>query len=750
MGGAVSAIGDAFGGVVDFVGDTIESVGDVVGDAFDAVGDVLSSVGNAVIDGVEAIGDLLGDVADFAQVMIERYAIQAALMAVGVPPQVAAPMSAGMHTLAKGGSPEDALKSSATYVVVDQVGKYVATEMQVANADAIAQGGQAVYTANEIAAATSAAQSAVATAAAGGDINDVLKGAGIGAVAAVSATEVYKKTGSLAAANATRVATQTALSGAKIEQAILMGASAGMVTYLQEMDAERQRIQTLSEARDNAIEAYRRRADSYNDMASRYNDLKNQGPPTKGKFSTETNKPYYDELNNLRSQLDRELSVVNSLSDQIGYYNQQIKNTVDVYMEKQAKAEAEASKLKVEFDKTTKEQLESEQQQRDQLTSELNRLVAETEGRRYEGIEVAGELPAGIAESFRSLPLVGEDVVSESESRDAIRRTVTGTDANGQEYSYNIVIDKTDGSVFYEVLGGDETGTTTIAYDERPVFGEGTSPGQTATVEEIVARQPTLTETEIQNINETLLGVRGGALRSAAEDYLFEQELEGLEAELAQAASEAEKSASRAQFVQQQRDRLAQSQRLPGGLQAQINAELNQILDEYERSKGEATKKATQKEQIVATQQERRGTVSDEEVMRLLGISPEEGGRYGLGIGGGGAGFEGIPEGTIQEEEPALEGEMELGGGEGEGEPTEQRFDELGRPIMTTVTIRPGRDRQVGTQARGQTPGIPSRVTGEALVGILGEKEPLFGGDEDQQQAVWNRRSLRLRKALGL
>jgi hypothetical protein len=43
-----------------------------------------------------------------------------------------------------------------------------------------------------------------------------------------------------------------------------------------------------------------------------------------------------------------------------------------------------------------------------------------------------------------------------------------------------------------------------------------------------------------------------------------------------------------------------------------------------------------------------------------------------------------------------------------------------------------------------------SRVTGEALAGILGEKEPLFGGDEDEQQAVWNRRSLRLRKALGL
>jgi hypothetical protein len=31
----------------------------------------------------------------------------------------------------------------------------------------------------------------------------------------------------------------------------------------------------------------------------------------------------------------------------------------------------------------------------------------------------------------------------------------------------------------------------------------------------------------------------------------------------------------------------------------------------------------------------------------------------------------------------------------------------------------------------------------------VGEKEPIFGGEEDAQQSVWNTRSLRLRKALG-
>jgi len=198
--------------------------------------------------------------------------------------------------------------------------------------------------------------------------------------------------------------------------------------------------------------------------------------------------------------------------------------------------------------------------------------------------------------------------------------------------------------------------------------------------------------------------------------------------------------------VRQQRERLASAQRLPGTLQAQIDAELEAILDEYESAKGEAGRKAATKERVVASQQERAGRVSDEEVMRLLGLSPEEGERYGLQVGGGGEGVGGLPEGVAEEPEEPLEGEMELGGGEGEGAPTEQRFDAQGRPITSVATVRP----RVEREGRGQTPGIPSRVTGEALVGILGEKEPLFGGDEDDQRAVWNRRSLRLRKALGL
>lgn len=46
---------------------------------------------------------------------------------------------------------------------------------------------------------------------------------------------------------------------------------------------------------------------------------------------------------------------------------------------------------------------------------------------------------------------------------------------------------------------------------------------------------------------------------------------------------------------------------------------------------------------------------------------------------------------------------------------------------------------------------ISPRVVGVAPVAaIIGEKEPIFGGEPDPQQDVWNVRSLRLRRALGL
>jgi hypothetical protein len=123
--------------------------------------------------------------------------------------------------------------------------------------------------------------------------------------------------------------------------------------------------------------------------------------------------------------------------------------------------------------------------------------------------------------------------------------------------------------------------------------------------------------------------------------------------------------------------------------------------------------------------------ISDEEILELVR----------LGMDRAEAPDEELPEGEMElgggEGEGIPEGEMELGGGEGEGEP----------PVTPRVTMPPVvADRISRRGAASLTP----RQVGQGYSAIVGDKEPTFGGDPGQQQEVWNQRSLRLRKALGL
>jgi hypothetical protein len=767
VGNALGAVGDAISGTFKAVVDTVKKTGE-------AITKIVSSTFNAIEKAVNQVGDALKELEDFAKPLIERYAIQVALVAMGIPPQFAAPMSAGMHTLAKGGSPEDALKSAATVAVIQQAGQSVQGGMEAANADAIAQGGQAVYSAAEIAAATSAAQSAVAAAATGGDVKQILTSAAIGGVTGAAATEVYKATGSIAAANFTRVSLQTTLQGVEVKEAILMGASASMVSYLQTMNKYANEASDISRSRAASIEAYKARAEGYNAKLDQYNQARDAGDVATA--------------NRLADELNAELPIINNLSNQIGSFNAQIKDLTDKYSAEQEKAKTEAQKTGFDFKPKTDQMLAAEQEERDALAEELIKLVGETEGRRYEGIQVAGELPAAIEESIKTVPLVGEEGSDWQDLGDGrLSRTVTTQDANGNVRQYNILLDPETNEVTYSVpeyatqdnplgeVSGRPNYRSMVGTPQQPTqltpemeaqgytrdeqgsirspsgalfieitTGGADKPELVEDVGELVGQRPTLTEAELAAINAQARETRGTSIRGAVEQDLFEQELEQFEQELQNAEDAAEKDAARLEFAQKQRERLAQANRLPGTLQAQIDAELESILDEYERTKGVATEAASRREQVVASQQERAGTASDEEIMRLIGLTPDEGERYGLGRGTG-TGFRPTEVKPISEQPPELpEGEMELGGGEGEGEPPARRFDAQGRAITTTAVEAGDRTREAGT------PGISSRVTGEALVGILGEKEPLFGGDEDEQRAVWNRRSLRLRKALGL
>jgi len=227
----------------------------------------------------------------------------------------------------------------------------------------------------------------------------------------------------------------------------------------------------------------------------------------------------------------------------------------------------------------------------------------------------------------------------------------------------------------------------------------------------------------------------------------FDRDLAKLEADIAGALSDVERSAAQRSFVEQQKQRLARSNRLPGTLQEQIDEEIRGFIREYEAASGALSAAEEERRGLTRpseAESQRRG-VTEQDVMRLLGLGREDVERFGFTPAGEteGAPVEGEGEGAGQEGVGA--------GGEGEGVGTGEEGD-LGAGEGEGVIPSPGVKSIVRVRPSGErrTQGIPSRVTGEALVGILGEKEPLFGGDEDEQQAVWNRRSLRLRKALGL
>jgi hypothetical protein len=148
--------------------------------------------------------------------------------------------------------------------------------------------------------------------------------------------------------------------------------------------------------------------------------------------------------------------------------------------------------------------------------------------------------------------------------------------------------------------------------------------------------------------------------------------------------------------------------------------------------------------------------ITDEDIIRIIqGEMGEAGGGEGEGLpgeegagpgegeegAGPGAGEEGEGEGAGGEGEGTGEG---VGPGTGEGGTPETQLPQPSPDIVPTITT-------VGRRTFARpAEGAPYRVTGMDESGILGRKQPLFGGDEDLQRAEWNRRSLRLRRLLGL
>jgi hypothetical protein len=147
--------------------------------------------------------------------------------------------------------------------------------------------------------------------------------------------------------------------------------------------------------------------------------------------------------------------------------------------------------------------------------------------------------------------------------------------------------------------------------------------------------------------------------------------------------------------------------------------------------------------------------ITDEDIIRIIqGEMGEAGGGEGEGLpgeegAGPGEGEEGAGPGAGEEGEGEGAGGEGGGIGEAEGEGageggTVEEVAPTSTDIVPTITTVSSR-----TFTR-PAEGAPYRVTGQDESGILGRKQPLFGGDEDLQRAEWNRRSLRLRRLLGL
>lgn len=136
--------------------------------------------------------------------------------------------------------------------------------------------------------------------------------------------------------------------------------------------------------------------------------------------------------------------------------------------------------------------------------------------------------------------------------------------------------------------------------------------------------------------------------------------------------------------------------------------------------------------------------IGDQEVLDALaeedtgeGAAPEEDG-----------GEEITPEGeeVLPAEEPTEEAPEEEPGTERQPTEAPSSLDKL---IASLLLSEQGGGS--GSQRRSVTQeSISPREISGSVTGIIGKKQPMFSGDEDEQSAEWNRRSLRLRKVLGL
>lgn len=843
----MSIIVDIVKGAVDFVTDVVETVGKVVVKTVETIGNVIS-------DTVSAVVNLAEDVFDVAGTLIENYAVQAAFVAMGIPPVYAAPLTASTTTLVRGGSFSDAIKAGAVSIATTKVSNTVFSQARAAG-----------FSVTQATAAASAASSAAATAAYGGDLKDMLKSAAIGGISSTAASEVMAATDNKFLANFTRTATSAALRGQKLDEAILMGASASAVQYLDEYIELANAQDELMERYKKEITAYTRAVKRYNGAVESYNSnidaamyWAEQGPQYQSIVDTYLNaaQAIADELPTLEANY-------NAARKSFLPFDRQLRNLQRPMEDLLEKAAQELGEEITDWEVPIDEELKAAEQS---LVEQIQQVAERPELSLLDGTLLAGPVPVAASPVQQAFDR-GEKIIGQTQQMDAstgetlnvytVQGLRTGdinqlapTDVVDPRtlYEYKIVIGE-DGLATYEWGGMDpDTMTVTVQSSRTPPDPNNYNQALTAETAPIETAAPIgeytpqfssnltqlqvenqIIQSQLQNIDKSIadVGNEVKALESqktqldkaladaqkiqsqatnqqtaneaqrvidqiqtqktqidqaivntqaqvdalnaqkqplagrieenaATEQQLLDAEREQmfiqaldkaiaqLEQDVAKAKSDEEATQAQTKFVQEQRERLKEQGRLRPTTEQTLESELSRLLDEYESAQERGTGASERLSELRPEGGGVGGPITDEEVIRYLGLSGEEASRYGLGGPGTGVSGTGGP-GTIG----GAGGEGVVGGGTPEdAEATEAEpapITEVPQPpesgIGAFTPIAPQEER---------TQGITGRVTGQSLVGILGDREPTFGGDPGQQQEVWNIRSLRLRRALGL
>jgi hypothetical protein len=284
------------------------------------------------------------------------------------------------------------------------------------------------------------------------------------------------------------------------------------------------------------------------------------------------------------------------------------------------------------------------------------------------------------------------------------RRDVTATDSSGKQSGYTIVYDPQDDSFVYEYSTGDADKAPTAGVS---VISSKTRPGDTSAVDVRTGQRATDVAAATSQATDRAKTAREILDRRAAE-----------------------------------RERgTAGEATAPSGMERQPSGPITGGRDAGGMGEGE----------MAGTDR----PVEDMTGSELLGDAIA-GGERGEDVGGGGGGEreggggggEGLSEApfdleamTDEELLALLEDSMDFDAEDTPLIPPDDTGMTGGLDVRTTLVGKP----------KAYQSSISPRVVGSSpTAAIVGEKEPIFGGEENAQSDLWNTRSLRLRKALGL